>query len=56
MILQAFDALPLWRFAGDIRVTGANYVFYSPMGSCVLFSVLARLLQRVFAQPHAHQS
>ncbi|MDD3641640.1 MAG: DUF2905 family protein, partial [Atribacterota bacterium] len=37
-----------FRLPGDILIKGKNYVFYFPLGWCILISILLTILLRIF--------
>lgn len=40
--------LGLGRLPGDVSITRGNFRFYAPLGTCLLLSLLATLLWRLF--------
>jgi hypothetical protein len=43
-ILAARTGIPLGRLPGDIRIVGKNGVFYFPLITCILLSVILSVL------------
>jgi len=43
-LLAARFGLPLGRLPGDIRIVGKNGVFYFPLTTCILLSVILSVI------------
>jgi hypothetical protein len=52
LLLAGRFNLPLGRFPGDIVYRGKNVVFYFPVATCVIVSVLLSLLFWLFGRGH----
>ncbi|MFA5564261.1 MAG: DUF2905 family protein [Candidatus Caldatribacteriota bacterium] len=50
IILFILGKIPSFNFRlpGDILIKGKNYVFYFPLGWCILISILLTILLRIF--------
>lgn len=47
LILGRFPSFN-FRLPGDILIKGKNYVFYFPLGLCIMLSILLTILLRIF--------
>ena len=48
MLVERFAVLRPWRLPGDIVYRRKNFVFYFPLGTCLLVSILLTLLLALF--------
>lgn len=48
LVFQVGGRLGLGRLPGDISISRGNFRFYAPLGTCLLLSILATLLWRLF--------
>jgi hypothetical protein len=52
LLLAGRFNVPLWRLPGDIVYRGKNTVFYFPLATCIVISLVLSLIFWLFGRGH----